>query len=161
MMWHSTGNLTAVRKNAKFDFGVAVLPANAEPGSPTGGGNFYLLKSGTDEEQQAAYKLVKHMTKPENSAKWSIATGYVGVSSAAYETQELRSFVAEVPAALVARDQLVHATAELATYEAGRVRRTLDDAIQSTLVGQQSAEEALNKAQKQLSVCCAVQHANK
>lgn len=28
MMWHSTGNLTAVKKGAKFDFGVAVLPAN-------------------------------------------------------------------------------------------------------------------------------------
>ena len=28
MMWHSTGNLTAVKNNASFDFGVAELPAN-------------------------------------------------------------------------------------------------------------------------------------
>ena len=27
MMWHSTGNLTTVKKKADFDFGVAMLPA--------------------------------------------------------------------------------------------------------------------------------------
>ena len=32
IMWHSTGNLTAVKKNAKFDFGVAMLPAKKRRG---------------------------------------------------------------------------------------------------------------------------------
>ncbi|KJY67805.1 ABC transporter substrate-binding protein [Vibrio nigripulchritudo] len=149
MMWHSTGNLTAVLKNAKFDVGVAQLPANAELGSPTGGGNFYLLNSGTDSEQKAAYKLVKFMSSPERSAQWSIATGYVGVSEAAYQTDALKTHAQKVPQAVVARDQLKHATAELATYEAGRVRKALDDAIQATLTGQSSAQQALDKAQKQ------------
>ncbi|CCN80727.1 putative ABC-type sugar transport system,periplasmic component [Vibrio nigripulchritudo SFn27] len=149
MMWHSTGNLTAVLKNAKFDVGVAQLPANAELGSPTGGGNFYLLNSGTDSEQKAAYKLVKFMSSPERSAQWSIATGYVGVSEAAYQTEALKTHAQKVPQAVVARDQLKHATAELATYEAGRVRKALDDAIQATLTGQSSAQQALDKAQKQ------------
>ncbi|EGU59488.1 family 1 extracellular solute-binding protein [Vibrio nigripulchritudo ATCC 27043] len=148
MMWHSTGNLTAVLKNAKFDVGVAQLPANAELGSPTGGGNFYLLNSGTDSEQKAAYKLVKFMSSPERSAQWSIATGYVGVSEAAYQTEALKTHAQKVPQAVVARDQLKHATAELATYEAGRVRKALDDAIQATLTGQSSAQQALDKAQK-------------
>ena len=38
MMWHSTGNLTAVKNSASFDFGVAELPGNVLLGSPTGGG---------------------------------------------------------------------------------------------------------------------------
>src|SRR5262245_26674531 len=42
MMWTTTGNLTNVRTNAKFPFGVAMLPAQKRRGSPTGGGNFYL-----------------------------------------------------------------------------------------------------------------------
>ncbi len=33
IMWHSTGNLTTVKKNAKFDFGVAMLPANKRRGT--------------------------------------------------------------------------------------------------------------------------------
>ena len=46
MVWTTTGNLTNVKNNAKFDFGVAMLPANKRRGSPTGGGNFYPLQAG-------------------------------------------------------------------------------------------------------------------
>ena len=149
IMWHSTGNLTAVMKEAKFDVGVAPLPAHTEPGSPTGGGNFYLFKSGSEAEQQAAYRLVKFLTAPERSAQWSVATGYVGVSAASYDTPALKTYAAKVPQALVARDQLKVATAELATHQAGRVRKLLDDAIQSVITGQQAAQPALDAAQAQ------------
>ncbi|MBB1485751.1 ABC transporter substrate-binding protein [Oceanospirillum sediminis] len=149
IMWHSTGNLTAVKKNAAFDFGVAKLPAQKELGSPTGGGNFYLFKKSSPEERKAALKLVKFMTSPEQAANWSIATGYMGVSQDAYNTSELSAYVQQFPPAAVARDQLQHATAELSTHQAGRVRKLLDDAIQATLSGQKSAEDALNSAQKQ------------
>jgi len=149
IMWHSTGNLTTVKNNAAFDFGVAMLPGNKELGSPTGGGNFYLFKDSSDEEKQASLKLVKFMTSPEQAANWSKATGYMGVSADSYETETLSQYVEEFPPAAVARDQLQHATAELSTHEAGRVRKFLDDAIQSVLTGQASAEDALKDAQAQ------------
>ena len=149
IMWHSTGNLTTVKDNAKFDFGVAKLPGNKELGSPTGGGNFYIFENTSDEEKQASLKLIKFMTSPENAAHWSKSTGYMGVSPAAYETETLSQYVEKFPPAAVARDQLEHATAELSTHEAGRVRKFLDDAIQSALTGQASAEEALSDAQAQ------------
>jgi sn-glycerol 3-phosphate transport system substrate-binding protein len=149
IMWHSTGNLTAVKKNAGFDFGVAMLPANKRRGTPTGGGNFYIFKNSSVEEKQAALKLIKFMTSPEQSAQWSVHTGYMGVSPAAYETRILKEYVAGFPYAAVARDQLQYATAELSTYESGRVRKALDDAIQSALTGSADPAEALKIAQKQ------------
>ncbi len=149
IMWHSTGNLTTVKNNADFDFGVAMLPAGSELGSPTGGGNFYLFKAASDAERAASLKLVRFMTSPEQASSWSIQTGYMGVSPDAYETAELKEYVKTFPPAAVARDQLQHATAELSTHQAGRVRKLLDDAIQSVLSGQSTAEEALNGAQKQ------------
>ncbi|MEQ8901736.1 MAG: ABC transporter substrate-binding protein [Roseovarius sp.] len=147
MMWHSTGNLTAVKNNATFDFGVAMLPGQERLGSPTGGGNFYLFKDSTDEEKQAALELIKFMTAPEQAAEWSIATGYMGVSPAAYETEALKAYTAEFPPALVARDQLEHAVAEFSTFETARVRDGLNAAIQSALTGDKSPEEALSEAQ--------------
>jgi len=45
MMWTTTGNLTNVRNNAPFDFGVAMLPANLRRDAPTGGGNFTSSKT--------------------------------------------------------------------------------------------------------------------
>ncbi|TFH86012.1 ABC transporter substrate-binding protein [Billgrantia azerbaijanica] len=149
MMWHSTGNLTAVKNEAGFDFGVAMLPMNTQRGSPTGGGNFYLFKDATAEERRAAMTFIRWMTAPERAATWSIETGYMGVSPAAYETEALRDYVAEFPPAAVARDQLEHATAELATYQGGRVRRALDNAVQAALTGQMTPEAALQQAQRE------------
>jgi len=147
MMWHSTGNLTAVRNNAGFDFGVAMLPAKERLGSPTGGGNFYLFKDSTDAEKQAALELIRFMTAPEQAAEWSIETGYMGVSPAAYETQALQDYTADFPPALVARDQLEHAVAEFSTFETARVRDGLNAAIQSALTGDKTPEAALAEAQ--------------
>jgi len=148
MMWHSTGNLTAVKNNATFDFGVAMLPANERLGSPTGGGNFYIFKDSTEEEKAAALELIRFMTAPEQAAEWSIATGYMGVSPAAYETEALTAYTAEFPPALVARDQLEHAVAEFSTFETARVREGLNNAIQAALTGTKSAAEALGEAQE-------------
>jgi len=149
MMWHSTGNLTAVKKNATFDFGVAMLPSSETRGTPTGGGNFYIFKNTTNEEKAASLKLIKFMTSPKNSAKWSIATGYIGISQASYNTPELKKYVEEFPPAKVAKDQLEYATAELSTYQTGRVRKVLDDAIQAALIDKKSPKEALTEAQGQ------------
>jgi sn-glycerol 3-phosphate transport system substrate-binding protein len=147
MMWHSTGNLTAVKNGAGFDFGVAELPAKERPGSPTGGGNFYVFEDTTDEERAAALKLIKFMTAPEQAAEWSIATGYMGVSPAAYETEALKAYTAEFPPALVARNQLENAVAEFSTFETARVRDGLNNAIQAALTGSQSPADALAEAQ--------------
>jgi sn-glycerol 3-phosphate transport system substrate-binding protein len=148
MMWHSTGNLTAVKDSASFDFGVAELPGNVRLGSPTGGGNFYLFKDTTDEEKAAAMKLIQFMTSPEQAAAWSIATGYMGVSPAAYETEALKAYTSEFPPALVARNQLENAVAEFSTFETARVRDGLNNAIQSALTGAKEPADALAEAQQ-------------
>ncbi|MFA5120932.1 ABC transporter substrate-binding protein [Zavarzinia sp.] len=147
MMWHTTGNLTAVRKEAGFDFGVAELPAHKQPGSPTGGGNFYLFKSASPAEREAALKLIRYMTAPDRAAEWSIATGYVGTSPAAYETEKLKAYGKDFPQALVARDQLKVAIAEFSTWSTARVREALNNAVQAALTGSKSPADALKEAQ--------------
>jgi sn-glycerol 3-phosphate transport system substrate-binding protein len=149
IMWHSTGNLTVVKKKAGFDFGVAMLPAKKTRGTPTGGGNFYIFKQTTPEERKAAMKLVRFLTQPERTAEWSIKTGYIGTRPDAYKTKALEDYVATFSPAAVARDQLKFATAELSTYQTGRVRKLLDDAIQAALTGGKTPGDALGAAQKQ------------
>jgi sn-glycerol 3-phosphate transport system substrate-binding protein len=149
MMWTTTGNLTNVRKNAKFDFGVAMLPASKRKGSPTGGGNFYIFKKSTPAQQEAAFKFIKWVTQPERAARWSIETGYVATSNAAYETEPLRKYGAEFPPALVARDQLPFALSEFSTHENQRVTKALNDGLQAALTGAKSPTAAMQDAQKE------------
>jgi sn-glycerol 3-phosphate transport system substrate-binding protein len=147
IIWTSTGNLTNVRKNAGFPFGVAMLPAHDGRGSPTGGGNFYLFKKMTDEERAAAFKFVKWMTAPERAADWGIATGYIGVRPDAWDTAAMKKYVADFPAAAVARDQLKYAVAELSTHDNQRVTKALNDGIQAALTGKKTPEQAMKDAQ--------------
>lgn len=147
MIWTTTGNLTNIRKNAPFEFGVSMLPENVRRGSPTGGGNFFIFKNAPQEQQQGAFRFAKWLTQPERAAQWSIDTGYVAVSPAAYETPSLKSYAADFPPAVVARDQLPFAVAELSTHDNQRVTKALNDALQAALTGTKTAQKALQDAQ--------------
>lgn len=149
IMWTTTGNLTNVKTNAQFPFGVAMLPEKVRRGSPTGGGNFYLFKKASPEERAAALKFVKWMTTPERAADWGIKTGYVAVSPAAWETPRMKEYVAGFPEAAVARDQLPYSVAELSTHENQRVTKALNDGLQAALTGAKTPEQAMKDAQRE------------
>ena len=149
MIYHTTGNLTNIKNNANFDFGVAFLPAGRQWGAPTGGGNFYITKGISEERQQAAWKYIKFMCSTENAAQWSIDTGYVATRESCYETESLKSYYASFPQALVAYQQLPYAQPELTTYNAAEMWRILNDNIQAAVTGEMTAAEALAAAQEQ------------
>ena len=149
MMWTTTGNLTNVKKNAGFDFGVAMLPANKRRGTPTGGGNFYLFKKSTPEQQQAALKFMRWISSPERAAQWSVDTGYVAPRADAWDTPAMKTYVAGFPQAAVARDQLEFAVAELSTHENQRVTKALNDGLQAALTGSKTPEKAMQDAQRE------------
>lgn len=147
MMWTTTGNLTNVRTNAKFPFGVGMLPAGKRRGSPTGGGNFYISSKASKEQQQIAFKFAQWITSAERAAKWCVDTGYVAVRPDSFETAALKKYTADFPQALVARDQLPHAVAELSTHENQRVTKAFNDGLQAALTGTKPAGQAMKDAQ--------------
>jgi sn-glycerol 3-phosphate transport system substrate-binding protein len=147
MMWTTTGNLTNVRNNAKFAFGVAAMPSKVRGGSPTGGGNIYIFKSSDKAKLAAALEFARFLSTPERAADWGIATGYVATRPDAWETPAMKKYVAEFPAAVVARDQLKDAVAELSTHDNQRVTKALNDALQAILTGAKQAKPALDEAQ--------------
>ncbi len=149
MVWTTTGNLTNVKNNAKFDFGVAMLPANKRRGSPTGGGNFYIFKQANPAQQAAAFKFIKWITTPSRAAQWGIDTGYVAVRPDAWETPAMKKYVADFPAAAVARDQLQFAVAELSTHDNQRVTKALNDGLQAALTGTKPADQAMKDSQRE------------
>ncbi|MGE5616757.1 MAG: ABC transporter substrate-binding protein [Bacillota bacterium] len=151
MMWTTTGNLTNVRSNAKFDFGVAMLPEKKRRGSPTGGGNFYVFKKSSKEQQEAALKFIKWATSPERAAEWGIDTGYVATRPDAWETPKMKDYVKGFPAAAVARDQLQYSVAEFSTHDNQRVTKALNDGLQAALTGTKTPEQAMKDAQAEAS----------
>jgi sn-glycerol 3-phosphate transport system substrate-binding protein len=147
MIWTTTGNLSNIRANAKFPFGVAMLPAGKQRGSPTGGGNFYLFAGATLAQREAGLRFLRWISGPERAAQWGIDTGYVAMRPDAWETPAMTKYVAEFPAAAVARDQLQYAVAELSTHDNQRVSQALNDGLQAALLGRKAPDAALDEAQ--------------
>ncbi len=149
IIYTTTGNLTNIKANAKFDFGVGMIPGHVRKGSPTGGGNFYIFKKSTPAQQDAAFKFIKWVTQPERAAQWSMDTGYVAVSQAAYDTPALKKYGSDFPAALVARDQLPVSVAEFSTHDNQRVTKVLNDGLQAALTGTKTPAQAMKDAQRE------------
>jgi sn-glycerol 3-phosphate transport system substrate-binding protein len=147
MIWHTTGNLSNIKANATFPFGVAMLPSHKRPGSPTGGGNFHLFKSATPAQQTAALRFLRWVTSPGRAAQWGIDTGYVATRPDAWETPAMQAYVASFAAAAVARDQLKVAVPELSTHDNQRVTQVLNDELQAALLGRKQPKAALDEAQ--------------
>ena len=147
MIWTTTGNLSNIKKNAGFPFGVAMLPADKRRGSPTGGGNFYMFKSASEAQRLSGLKFMRWISSPQRAAQWGIDTGYVATRPDAWETHAMKQYVAAFPAAAVARDQLQYAVAELSTHDNQRVTQALNDGVQAALTGRVAPEAALGEAQ--------------
>lgn len=148
IIYHTTGNLANISKNAKFQFGTAALPAHARQAAPTGGGNFYISQKISDDKAKAAWKFIKFATSTDCAAQWSLDTGYVATRKSCFETEKLKKYYSDLPQAKVAYEQLDNAKPELTTFNSAEIWRVLNDNIQSAVTGDATAQKALDEAQK-------------
>jgi sn-glycerol 3-phosphate transport system substrate-binding protein len=139
--------LTNISRNATFEFGTGFMPGNKRYGAPTGGGNFYITNGISRERQEAAWKFIRFATSPERLAQWNVDTGYVAPRISSFETSIMKNYYANLPQAMVAKDQLKYAKPELTTYDSARIWRIFNDNYQAAIIGDLTAKEALDKAQ--------------
>lgn len=149
MIWHSSGSLANILKQAKFNVGVSYTVGDKGFGAPTGGGNLYMLKGIPADHQAAAWKFIQFMTSVDTQADWSINTGYVASRQSSYNTQAMKDHIAKVPQAAVAGAGLQYAGPELATHDNAQIQKFLGDAVQAALTGKSAIADALKSAQQQ------------
>ncbi|MAT41770.1 MAG: ABC transporter substrate-binding protein [Anaerolineaceae bacterium] len=151
MVAHSSGSLTSILNQAEFEVGVMPYPGKEADtyASVPGGGNFYILNGAPQEQQDAAWKFIEFLSRPEYVADYSIQTGYIANRFSAYETNVMQTYVNDVPQALATRDALQYAGAELALQNLGQVRGIFHDYIQRAINGEMSAADAMTAAQSE------------
>lgn len=148
MIYHSSGSLANILKQAKFQVGVAFPVGEKGYGAPTGGGNMYMLKGIPADHQAAAWKFIQFMSSTEIQADWSINTGYIAARQSSYDAQAMKDYLAKTPQAAIGRDYLKYAGAEQATHNNAQVQKFLGDAVQAALTGKSDPTTALNDAQQ-------------
>lgn len=157
MITHSSGSLRGIVEQADFEVGVMAYPGQEDGtfASVPGGGNFYILKGAPQEQQDAAWKFVEFISRPEYVADYSINTGYIANRASAYETDALVAYAEEVPQALATRDALEFAGAELSIQNLGQVRNIFHDYLQRAYNGEMGAADAMAAAQAEADAAMA------
>lgn len=149
MIWHSSGSLANILKQAKFPVGVSYTVGENGFGAPTGGGNLYMLKGIPADHVAAAWKFIQFMSSTDIQADWSKNTGYIAARPASYQTSVMKDYLAQTPQAGVAPEGLQYAGAELSAHDNAQIQKALGDAVQAVLTGKSDASSALAAAQQQ------------
>ncbi len=159
MIYHTTGSLSNILKNATFTVGVANLPSGAATadgtgyGTPTGGGNLYIFANDDQKVQDAAWLWVEYLASDEIQSDWGATTGYIAATQGAWEIDPLKPLAEKNPQYVVARDQLKVAVKEFDAYRSIDIQNIINTTLSGIFSGATSltdAPKALEDAQTQI-----------
>ncbi|MEH6475576.1 MAG: sn-glycerol-3-phosphate ABC transporter substrate-binding protein UgpB [Sneathiella sp.] len=111
-MWmNSSAYYGSIKKDAKFEFGQAMLPyykdVVAKPqNSIIGGATLWVLKGQKKDDYKGVAKFMTHLSSPEVQAWWHQETGYVPITKAAHELSISQGFYKTSPGTDTAIKQL-------------------------------------------------------
>ena len=99
----------------RFEVGTAYYPGVDEEdqdGVSIGGASLYIIDSGDQARQDAAWKFIQFLVSAPSQAQWNADTGYFPVTTAAHEEETFKKNLEEFPQFQTAIDQLHDATPE-------------------------------------------------
>jgi len=97
-MWmNSSAYYASIKKQAKFDFGQTMLPldtdvASSPQNSIIGGATLWVLKGHDKGDYKGVAKFMTYLSSPEVQAWWHQETGYVPITTPAYELSKKQGF---------------------------------------------------------------------
>jgi sn-glycerol 3-phosphate transport system substrate-binding protein len=153
MMTTSSGFYGNVAKNAKFGYGVAALPyypdvAGAPQNTVIGGGSLWVMSGKNAEEYKGVAAFFNYLSSPEVQSASHKRTGYLPVTTAAYQLTDKSGFYKEKPGTDVAVTQMIRKVTDksrgirLGNYV--QVRAIEDEELEQVWSGKKTAKEALD-----------------
>lgn len=107
-----------------------------------------ILSKASDSEKQAAMKWLTYFTNAENTASWSINTGYISVRQSALQDPAFVSFSESNPQIKVPLMQASHGSAPFQDPTGGKINDALKIAADKVQIENIPAAQALKEAQE-------------
>ncbi len=157
MITTSSGFYGNVKKNAKFAFGLATMPYYPDvPGAPQntviGGASLWVLSGKKPAEYKGVAAFFDFISSPEVQSASHKRTGYLPVTTAAFQLTEQSGFYKENPGTDTAVNQMVRKTTDksrgirLGNYL--QIREIEDEEFEQVWAGKKTAKEALDSIVK-------------
>jgi sn-glycerol 3-phosphate transport system substrate-binding protein len=156
-MWlNSSAYYGGIKKQAKFKFNQTMLPhypdiiANPQ-NSIIGGATLWVLKGHPQEDYKGVAQFMTHLSSPEVQAWWHQETGYVPITTAAYERSKKQGFYEKNPGTDTAIKQLSlnKPTPNSRGLRFGnfvQVRDIINEEMEAIWNGSKSASQAMDDA---------------
>lgn len=156
-MWiNSSAYYASIREQAQFEFGQSFLPYyegvdDAPQNSIIGGATLWVLRGHSDEEYKGVAKFFSYLSQSEVQFDWHESTGYVPITTAAYELAKQKGHYERNPGTDTAIKQLsLHApTPNSKGLRFGnfvQIRDVINEELEAVWAGEESAMEALGDA---------------
>ena len=156
MLTSSSAAQANIRRNAKFQFSVNMLPYHDDiPGAPQnsiiGGASFWVMGGKTNNAYKGIAKFLAFLSTPEIQADWHQSTGYVPITNAAAEITKKAGFYEKNPGTDIAVRQLTNKTPtanskglRFGNFVQGR--EVIEEEIEQVLSGKKEAKQAMDDA---------------
>ena len=151
----SSSTYASIKKNAKFDFGIAPLPYYPDvPGTPQntviGGASLWVMSGKKPAEYKGVAAFFNHLTNAEIQAKSHQRTGYLPVTLASFELTEKSGFYKQNPGTDTAVNQMIRKTTDksrgIRLGNFVQIRAIVDEELEQVWSGKKGAKEALDSA---------------
>ena len=152
----SSGSLADIRQYAKFNYGVGMMPYDADiKGAPQnaiiGGASLWVMGGKDKETYTGVAKFLEFLTKPEIAAEWHHKTGYLPITTAAYDLTRQQGFYDKNPGADIATRQMLNKpplafTKGLRLGNMPQIRTIVDEELESVWTGKKTPQQALDSA---------------
>ncbi|WP_049018993.1 sn-glycerol-3-phosphate ABC transporter substrate-binding protein UgpB, partial [Burkholderia multivorans] len=156
IMTTSSGALANVQKFAKFSYGTGMMPYDANvKGAPQnaiiGGASLWVLAGKDPATYKGVAKFLAFLASPPIAAKWHQETGYLPVTTAAYDLTRQQGFYAKNPSAETAIKQMLNKpplpyTKGLRLGNMPQIRTVVDEELEQVWAQKKSPKDALDAA---------------
>jgi sn-glycerol 3-phosphate transport system substrate-binding protein len=155
IIFNSTAWQGTLERDAKFNWGVAPAPHEADVENPQlaniGGATLWVLKGHEREEYDAVAAFFNFLTDPDIQIFWHKSTGYVPITMEAYEKAKAEGYYnekpgREVPIIQLSRAQPTDNSRGMRFGDYAQVRDIITEEIENILSLEKTAQEAMDDA---------------
>jgi len=156
MYTESSAGYAGFKRNCKFEFRTSMLPywpdAPAAPQNTIiGGASLWVLKGHSPEEYKGVAAFFNYLSKPEVQADWHEFTGYLPITTGAYNLKKKLGFYEKNPQMETALKQMTlhKPTANSRGLRFGnflQMRSIMYDTLEAIFAGKKTAKQGLDEA---------------
>ena len=152
MLTGSSGLYANAKRNAKFAFGISTMPyypdvSGAPQNTIIGGASLWVMSGKKAEEYKGVGQFFAFLSQPEVAAQSHQRTGYLPVTTAAYELTEKSGFYKENPGTDIAVQQMIRKTTDqsrgIRLGNFVQIRTIVDEELEGVWSGKQAPQAAL------------------